>query len=145
MTSTSTQHRLPALVPSSDVLGVYLLRQRLSGFPAWSPRMHSRIALHRKSEERATVYDALPVSPRSIHTVSRMLSLQQVGSVVRERRVRWPLKYASSSFLGSAVVDLQDIRAFNENWGDMPFHLLDNNCGTYTDALRMFLLGARGQ
>ncbi len=132
--------RIVALVNAPDSVGVYLLHQRLSGFPTWSPRFHRRVALHARTSRRAVVYDTLPVAPRSLGTASRLLSMQYVQGNVRERKVRWPLKYASARFLGYTSVTSDEITAFNKEWSLKSFHIVSNNCLAYADALSAFLL-----
>lgn len=128
------------LVHAHEVLGVYLLQQRLSGFPAWSPRVHRRVAVRAVHAPRAIVYDWLPVAPRDASTLLALVAQRPVMAQLRARPVRWPLKYASAQHLGDTRCSLLDVDAFNRTWREQPFHLVRNNCARYTDALCEFML-----
>lgn len=125
---------------SVDYLEVFLLHQRLSGFPTWCPRVHTRIALLAPNSTRAVVFDRIPVAPRSGDTLASMLTLHNVRGQLRMRRVRLPLSYVTAQKLGETKVRMEQVGEFNKKFDHIPFHLIHNNCRTYTDTLSKYLL-----
>lgn len=124
-----------------ESLAVYVLHQRLSGLPTWSPRLHRRIALVRPRARRAIAFDWLPAHPRDSAVAAAALALQPVPARLRKRFVKWPPRYASPRFLGSTAINVDTLRQFNESYVNRaPFHIVSNNCITYADALSKFLV-----
>lgn len=134
---------MTAFTPPEE-FAVYLLHQRLSGFPAFSPRLHTRIALRRPGAPRAIIYDRLPLSPRSPATAFRLLTQREACARIRERRTRWPLKYVDSQHIGTTRIALDDLTTFNDAYNAREgFHLARNNCKHYTDQLIQYLLSIK--
>ncbi len=134
---------MPCMVDTMPLhlFDIYFVHQRLSGFPTWSPRLHKRIALHAPSSKRALVFDRLPRSPREPLTLVKLLLMYETDSVLRQRNVRWPLKYAGTTLLvRNHPVYLSSVHQFNQSFEQTPFHLFRNNCDDYANCLAQFLL-----
>ena len=128
------------LVDTAELVGVYILQQRLSCFPTWGLRLYRRVALHRRAAGWAVVYESLATAPRSASTVVRLIAMEYVSSNVRERKVRWPLKYAESMCVRYTSTNCDVIAAFNDALRLKCFCLVKNSCLTCTEALTAFLV-----
>ena len=125
------------------LVDIYFVHQRLSGFPNWSPGVHKRVALHSPKSKRAIVFDRLPRSPRDPLTLTKLLLMYEADSVLRQRNVRWPMKYAGTTLVARNIpVSLCSVHHFNQSFEQAPFHLLHNNCSDYANCLVHFLLTA---